>query len=63
MRLSLQKRIQNCNGKPYHGRGETFCNFILVILMLTVNWMLPQDHYNLDICVMSSPSMVQVPYC
>lgn len=40
-----------------------FCDFILVILTLTVNWMLPQDHYNLDICVMSSPSMVQVPYC
>jgi len=40
-----------------------FCDFILVILTLMVNWMLLQDHYNLDICVMSSPSMVQVLYC
>lgn len=63
MRLSLEKKIQKCNGKSYHGRGQKFCDFILVILTLTVNWMLPQDHYNLDIRVMSSPSMVQVPYC
>ena len=63
MRLSLEKRMQKCNGKSYHGKGQKFCDFILVIFTMMVNWMLPQDHYNLDICVMSSPSMVPVPYC
>lgn len=63
VRLSLKKRMQKCNGTSYHGKGQKFCDFILVIFTMMVNWMLPQVHYNLDICVMSSPSMVPVPCC
>lgn len=51
------------NGESYHARGAQFCAFKQAVLMPTVNLMLLEDRYNLDICVMSFPSMVQVPYC